>query len=137
MFKPLLIVFLVSAAAAVQASPPAELDAMRHALTRAAAAHDREGMATHMAFPLALDNYGSPPSVTRGAFLGSARYFTVIFGGGDEELLKCIASTPVTLQTDPKAFGGRTWLADCNGNEYFFALRGGGWRLVAYQNINE
>lgn len=134
--KAVALALLVAAAAPVQTPPPA-LEAMRQALGHAAAAHDRAALASLMAFPLALDNYGSPNAVGRAEFARKSRYFTIIFGGGDAGLADCIATAAISMQSDRKAFGGRAWVVDCNGNEYYFGQRDGAWKLVAYQNINE
>lgn len=111
---------------------------MRAALVKAAKAHDKPAMAALIDWPLGVDNYGSPPKLTKARFLKNNDYLAGFFGGGDDaDFLRCIGSGPITQQLDGKEFGGRAWVADCNGNEFFFAQRGGQWRLTAYQNINE
>ncbi len=125
------------ALAAGPLKPPPALDAVRQALARAAAAHDRKGVAALIAFPLTLDNYGSPPTLSEAAFLKNGDYFAILFGGGDPDVLKCIATAPPARQLDGKELGAGAWVADCNGNEFIFAQRNGAWRLTAYQNFNE
>ena len=116
-------------AAAAQAAPvPADLTAMRHGLAKAVAAHDRHAVAGYIAFPLALEVYQLPPKLSRAAFLKNDDERAALF---DASLAGCIGSGPLELQK------AGTYLADCNGNEYVFGKRGGAWRLVAYQNINE
>ena len=124
------------AVAAAPAKPPA-LDATRLALTKAVAAHDWPAVANLTAWPLAVDNYGSPPALAKAKFLKDSRTLSNYFGGGDNDLLHCVATAPLTYQGDKTQFGSGSWLADCNGNEFFFALRGGKPLFTAYQNINE
>ena len=122
--------------AAAPAKPPA-LDAARVALTKAIAAHDWTAVANLTAWPLAIDNYGSSPALTKAQFLKNHRTLSNYFGGGDKDLLHCVATAPLTYQSDKKQFGYASWLADCNGNEFYFGLRGGKALFTAYQNVNE
>ncbi|HXC54381.1 MAG TPA: hypothetical protein VNU97_03735 [Rhizomicrobium sp.] len=128
---------LASAHAAAPAGPPKQIDVARKALAAAVAAHDLHAAAALIAFPLAVDMYRAPPAMTKPAFLAKNFGFTALFGGGDKDLLACIANGALAYQGDKTQFGAGAWFADCNGNEYYFASRGGTWLLTAYQNINE
>ena len=124
-----------SVAAAAQ-KPPPDFEKLRHAFAAAVKAKDIPGIAKLSHFPLAVDVYGSKPQVTEQEFTRDRQYLDSWFFGGDATLAKCLASQAPALQ-DGKGFGAGAWLSDCNGNEYYFAPRGGRWAFVAYQNINE
>ena len=130
------LAFACLAFAAAPAKPPT-LDAARQALVKAIAAHDWNGVAGLTAWPLAVDNYGSPPTLPRAKFQKDPKTLAIFFGGGDKDLLHCVATAPLTYQDDKTQFGFGSWLADCNGNEFYFGLRGGRALFTAYQNINE
>lgn len=130
------LVFACLAFAAAPVKAPA-LDSTRLALTNAIAAHDWTTVANLTAWPLAVDNYGSPPALTKAKFLKDPHTFSNYFGGGDKDLLHCAQTAPLSYQDDKKQFGYGSWLADCNGNEFYFGLRGGKALFTAYQNINE
>ena len=118
-------------------TPPKELDAARKALVAAIMARDVNAAASLSNFPLAVDMYRSPPTLTKKAFLAKETVFIEYFGDGDKGILACIGSGPLAYQGDKTQFGANSWFADCNGNEYYFGLRGGKWLFTAYQNINE
>ena len=124
---------------AVAAAPakPTALDATRLALTKAIAAHDWTAVANLTAWPLAVDNYGSPPALAKTKFLKDHTSLSIYFGDGDKDLLHCVATAPLSYQGDKKQFGFGSWLADCNGNEFYFGLRGGKALFTGYQNVNE
>jgi hypothetical protein len=125
-------------AVAPAAAPPADLAKMRQALSHAVGAHDRGATAALMTFPLSLDQYGSGPILSKADFLKKKDNFGNLFGGGeDPALVQCIASGPLTLQTDKTQYGAGAWVVDCNGNDYYFGRRGGNWLMTGYQNINE
>lgn len=124
------------AIAAAPAKPPA-LDTTRLALTKAVAAHDWNAVANLTAWPLAVDNYGSPPALTKAQFLKDHRKLSNYFGGGDKDLLRCVATAPLAHQGDKTQFGFGSWFADCNGNEFYFGFKDGKTFFTAYQNINE
>ena len=121
---------------AVAAAPPG-LDAARIALTKAIAARDWNGIANLTAWPLAIDMYQAAPRLTQAQYRKDHRKLTILFGDGDKDLLTCVATTPLTRQGDKKSFGYDSWVADCNGNEFYFGLRAGKALFTAYQNINE
>ncbi len=124
------------AIAAAPAKPPV-LDATRQALVKAVAAHDWNGVANLTAWPLVIDMYAAPARLTKAQFLKDPRKLAVLFGDGDKDLLACVAAAPLAYQSNRKEFGYDTWLADCNGNEFYFGLRDGKALFAAYQNINE
>jgi hypothetical protein len=128
--------FALLAIAAAPARPPT-LDAARQALTKAITAHDWTQVGNLTAWPLAVDNYGSPPALTKAQYLKDHRKLTLYLGDGDKDLLHCVATAPLAYQGDKTQFGYGSWLADCNGNEFYFGLKGGKALLTAYQNINE
>ncbi|HEX4303102.1 MAG TPA: hypothetical protein VHZ78_09935 [Rhizomicrobium sp.] len=121
---------------AAPVKPPA-LDVARRTLVKAIAAHDWKAVADLTSFPLAVEVYQTPPRLTKAQFLKDHRKLTIFFGDGDSGLLNCVGMGQLAFQVDQKQFGGRSWFADCNGNEFYFAQRGGKWLFTAYQNINE
>ena len=130
------LVFGCLAVAAAPAKPPA-LGAARKALVKAVAAHDWTAVANLTAWPLAIDNYGSPPAMTKAKFLKDPHTLSIYFGDGDKDLLHCVATAPLSYQGDKTQFGYGSWIADCNGNEFYFGLREEKALFTAYQNVNE
>jgi hypothetical protein len=116
--------------------PPAALEKVRHAFAAAVAARDRIAMAKLSRFPLDVEVYGSGPRLGERDFLRKD-YFGGWFFGGDPQTVKSLATEPFAYQPDKKEFGFGEWYLDCNGNEYYFAARGGQWAFVGYENINE
>ncbi len=133
----LLLTICAGATSSAMAATPPALDATRIALTKAIAARDWNGVASLTAWPLAIDMYEAAPRLTKAQYLKDHRKLTILFGDGDKDLLKCVAAAPLTRQGDRKDFGYDSWFADCNGNEFYFGLRGGKVLFTAYQNINE
>ena len=119
----------------LMAAPAA--DAARVALVKAIASHDWKSVAGLTQFPLAIEMYQAAPALTKPQFLKDPRKLSMLFGDGDKDILACVATAPLAHQGDKKQFGFDSWFADCNGNEYYFGLRGGKWLFTAYQNINE
>ena len=133
----LLLMIGAGATSPAMAAAPSALDAARVTLTKAIAAHDWNGVANLTAWPLAIDMYQAAPRLTQAQYLKDHRKLTILFGDGDKDLLKCVATAPLTRQGNKKDFGYDSWVADCNGNEFYFGLRGGKALFTAYQNINE
>lgn len=77
------------------------------------------------------------PKVSERDFTQDKSYFQGWFFNGDAEVVTCLKTQPFAYQADKKEFGSGLWVLDCNGNEYYFGLRGGTWAFAAYQNINE
>lgn len=123
--------------AAAPAAPPKDLDVARKAFVAAIVKHDAKAIASLTNFPVRVEEYQGPPRITAAQFKKNSAEITGLFGDGAKELLDCVGSGPLTLETDKTQFGAGMWLADCNGNEYFFAQRSGKWLFAAYQNINE
>jgi hypothetical protein len=123
--------------AAAPAAPPRELDVARKAFIAAIVKHDAKAIAALTNFPVLVEEYQVAPRITEAQFKKKSAAITGLFGNGAKELVDCVGSGPLTLQTDRTQFGAGMWLADCNGNEYFFAQHGGKWLFAAYQNINE
>lgn len=137
LIAPLLVLAGTAAAGAAESVPPG-LDAARKALADAAAAKDVKAVARLARFPLIVDVWQEPPKVTAKQF--GQGHLAAYFGDGDSGIVTCIGSGPI-VRNDPKestgeAFG-KSWRADCDGNSYFFAERGGSWRFIGYQNSNE
>lgn len=122
--------------AAAPAKPPT-LDSTRQALVKGMSAHDWNAVANLTAWPLAVDNYGSPPTLAKAQFLKDHHKLAIYFGNGDKDLLHCVATAPLTYQGDKTQFGFGSWLADCNGNEFYFGVKDGKALFTAYQNVNE
>ena len=112
------------------------IGALRTALVRAIVAKDWRTVATLTNWPLAVDAYEAPPKMTKADFLKKPATLYSYFGAGDKDLLKCIA-TGIPVRHYDATFGAGDWLVDCNGNEFYFGLRGGKALFTAYQNINE
>jgi hypothetical protein len=123
--------------AAAPATPPKELDVARKAFVAAIVRHDAKAIAALTNFPVRVEEYQGAPRITEAQFKKSSAAITGLFGDGAKELIDCVGGGPLTLETDKAQFGAGMWVADCNGNEYFFAQRGGKWLFAAYQNINE
>ncbi len=127
---------LSAAAGAAPAKPPAELDSMRKAFAAALAAKDLSAAAKLSSFPLAIVMSGAAPKVTAAQFAKSFANLG-LDDAGDQH---CIAGDPLTFVDAKSASDKRfanSWNADCNGNEYHFAQRGGAWLFIGYENINE
>lgn len=127
------------AAAVASAAPvkPPGLEDARKTFVETLAAKDWSGLANLVSWPLAVDNYGSPPALSKASYLKDRRKLTVLFGDGDKDLLHCVATAPLNYQSNRKEFAFQSWFADCNGNEFYFGQRGGKWLFTAYQNVNE
>jgi hypothetical protein len=122
---------------AAPAKPPTGLDAMRATFVKAIAAKDLKTAFALTAFPLQVEEYQAAPRLTLKQVTADGGKFTTLFGDGDKDLLACVGTGPVVLQTDKTQFAAGQWLADCNGNEFYFSRRDGKWLFTAYQNINE
>lgn len=130
---------LVAASVSAHAAAPApkELGALRATLAKAVGAKDWKAITALTAWPLKIEMYEAPPTVTLAGFNKKHDTLMVLFGNGDKDLLKCVATAPIAIETDKTRFGFGDWVADCNGNEFHFAQRAGKWLFVAYENINE
>ncbi len=126
-----------AAGAAGTAKAPAGLEAARKAFAAAVAARDRKAIVRLSAFPVAVGMYRYAPTIGAKQFLTDKRKFSDLFGAADQSTVRCLATADIARQSDRKQFGFGSWLADCNGNEYFFTLRNGRWLFTGYQNINE
>jgi hypothetical protein len=125
------------AIAGAATAAPANLDVARKAFSAAVAAQDLKRIVALSAFPVAVEMYRYPKSITSAAFLHDRRTFTVLFGPPDAEIVRCIESGELQQQQDRTQFEFGSWFVDCNGNEFHFASRNGQWRFVGYENINE
>jgi hypothetical protein len=122
-------------ASAAPAKPPG-LDAARKAFAATLKAKNWTALADQIAWPLPIDNYGSPPSVAKAAYLKDHTKLTMFFGD-DAATLKCIGGDAATYQGDKTQFGFGSWVVDCNGNEFYFGLKGAKVLFTGYQNVNE
>jgi hypothetical protein len=134
-FLPFSVIGLVSFALA--ASTPPELDAARKALAAAVKAHDLKAIVALSRFPLAFRAYEAPEQVTETEFLTDANQYSGLFFDGDDQLVTCLATGKLEYQSDKPDFPGSPWYIDCDGNEYYFGLIEGQWRLTSYMNVNE
>jgi hypothetical protein len=116
---------------------PAGLNAARQDFALAVQARDLKRIAALANFPLAVEGFGAAPTMTARQFLTDKRTFADLFGPPDAGIVRCIRAEAPQLQDDKGSFGHGFWFVDCNGNEYFFTMRGGKWLFVGYQNINE
>lgn len=125
----------LSLASAAPAKPPG-LDTTRKAFVAVLKAKNWNGLADLIAWPLPIDNYGSPPSVAKAAYLKDHTRLTMFFGD-DDATLKCIGGDAAAYQGDKTQFGFGSWVIDCNGNEFYFGLKGAKVLFTGYQNVNE
>lgn len=121
--------------AAAPAKPPG-LDAARAAFVAGLKAKNWTALADQISWPLPIDNYGSPPKVEKAAYLKDHKKLTMFFGD-DADTMKCIAGGAPSYQGDKTQFGFGSWVVDCNGNEFYFGVKGGKVLFTGYQNINE
>jgi hypothetical protein len=129
---------LISGSQAVGASNvPSGLDAARKDLALAVQARDLKRIVALADFPLAVEGFGAAPTITAQQFLTDKRKFDDLFGPPDAGIVGCIRGEALQRQDDEKSFGHGFWYIDCNGNEFFFTVRGGKWLFVGYENINE
>jgi hypothetical protein len=125
-----------AAFAAAPAKPPG-LDAARKAFVTALKAKNWTGLAVQISWPLKIENYGSPPSVAKAAYLKDHTKLTMFFGADDPATLKCIGGDAANYQGDKTQFGFGSWVVDCNGNEFYFGVVGQKVLFTGYQNVNE
>jgi hypothetical protein len=133
---PLFGALLFTAAQAAAPVSPAGLDTARKAFSAALAKKDLNAAAKLSSFPLAIVVYQMPPKVTAAQFAKAIPDL----GLDDAGVQHCIYNDPLTLIDAKSASDKRfanSWNADCNGNEYHFAQRGGAWMFIGYENINE
>ena len=107
-----IFVALLLAAATLNGKPPADLEIVRKAFAAAIAKHDRAAMADMTIFPLAVENYGGPPTLEKSAFLRDKDYFSGFFYDGDQQVVDCIGKSVLQFQPDKKQFGTGWWYAD-------------------------
>jgi hypothetical protein len=125
--------------AATPATPPkpAGLDAARAAFVASLKAKNWTALADQISWPLKIENYGSPPSVAKAAYLKDHTKLTMFFGSDDPATLKCIGTAAATYQGDKTQFGFGQWNVDCDGNEFYFGAKDGKVLFTGYQNVNE
>jgi hypothetical protein len=109
-------------------APPRDLVEMRSAFAAAAAAKNVAALQALSRFPLGNDVYSEPKSISRAAFAKHAVFY--------KEMADCIKTAPLERDVHAKA-GTGSWLLNCNGNVFYFALDKGRWVHSEYQNINE
>ncbi|MDR4308509.1 hypothetical protein IHQ68_17965 [Chelatococcus sambhunathii] len=135
-----LALFLAATAAqGAELKAPEGLSVARKALAEAVEKKDVKAFSAMSRFPLVIDVYQMAPKIAAKRF-GKAD-IDLMFGGGDEGVLKCLRGGAVA-KNDPKADDtarrfGVSWYADCDGNNYFFAEKDGRWSFIGYQNVNE
>jgi hypothetical protein len=131
--------FCALSLAATQAAPvkaPADLDTMRKGFVAALTAKNYDAAAKLSGFPLAIVVFQMGPKMSAPQF----RKSIPTLGLDDAGVQHCIANDPLTFVDAKSASDKRfanSWNADCNGNEYHFAQRGGAWLFIGYENINE
>jgi hypothetical protein len=133
------LLFTATALEAAEPKAPEGLSAARNALADAVVRKDAKAFAAMSRFPLTIDVYQMASKISAKQF--DADDINLMFGGGDEGVLACVRSGPIS-KNDPKADQtarrfGASWSADCDGNNYFFAEKDGQWRFIGYQNVNE
>jgi hypothetical protein len=129
--------FLAAGATCASAAPPAGLQAVRTSFAAAVAARDLKRVVALSDFPVSIEMTGAPPKLSARQFLTDKRNFDNLFGPPDAGLVHCIGTAAAQRQDDAKSFGHGLWFVDCNGNEFYFALRRGHWVFAGYENINE
>jgi len=126
---------MTTAAFAADPPKPAGLDAARKAFVAVVKAKDWKGLGEMVSWPMPVEAYETPPKVEKAAYLKDHTKFTMFLG--DDAVLKCIGGDKAEYQGDKSQFGFGSWVIDCNGNEYFFGVKGGKVLFTGYQNINE
>src|SRR5215469_3413205 len=111
---------LASGAVVAAGAPPAGLATARADFATAVASRNTKQIVALSDFPLAVEMYGAPPTMTAKDFLAHKQMFDNLFGPPDAGIVQCIRSAAAELQSDAKSFGHGNWIVDCNGNEYFF-----------------
>ncbi len=119
---------LIAGAALAATAPPADLQAARAKLAKAAAAGDVAQAMGLTQFPLESHVFGGPARVSRSAF---PSYFKA---NGFQPLSTCVGSQPMTRDAKSKS---QTWTVDCDGSLFRFSKVGEDWRLTGFENVNE
>ena len=109
-------------------APPQDLVQMRSGFAAAVAAKNIAALEALIRFPLENDVYGEPKSISRAAFAKHAISYW--------QMADCIKTAPLEHDVHEKP-GTKSWLLNCNGNVFYFALDKGRWVHSEYQNINE
>lgn len=118
-------------------APPPELEAARKALAAAVKAQDRKAIVALSRFPLAFSGYEMPDQIAEADFLTDKDLFNGLFFEGDDQIVACLATTPLDYQEETPDFPGSPWVIGCDGNLYYFGEVGGTWRFTSYMNVNE
>lgn len=129
-----LAALVATAAFAADPPKPAGLDAARKTFVATVKAKDWVKLADQVNWPLKVDNYGSPPTLAKAAYLKDHKKLSIWL---DDSLLGCIGGSAAAYQGDKTQFGFGNWIVDCNGNEFLFGVVGGKVLFTAYQNVNE
>lgn len=125
------------ALAAATPTPPPELEAARKALAAAVKAQDRKAIVALSRFPLAFSGYEMPEQIAEADFLSDPDLFSGLFFQGDDQIVACLATTPLEYQEENQDFPDSPWMIGCDGNLYYFGLVGDAWRFTSYMNVNE
>ena len=126
-----LVLALVLASFAAEAAEPDP--ALKAFLTKFAIMAERgavDAMVKVTRFPLKNRVYQEPDRINATGF---ERHFKL---NRFDELASCLKATP------PRRAEGRdsdlgAWEVDCDGNIFYFAQEGGGWRFTGFENANE
>ena len=120
----------LTAFAAEAAGPDPALGAFLAKFADMAARGATDSMARVTRFPLRNRVHQQPDRVSAAGF---KHHFMI---NGFRELAACLKST------SPQRVAGRNveageWEVDCDGNVFYFAQEGGGWRFSGFENVNE
>ena len=110
-------------------SAPEELVKARAAFAAAVAANNEKAAADLSVFPLINRVYQEKPTLQRAEF---GNLFGIY-----RQLGKCLKTDRLEPEKNSQDKSRGTWLVNCGGNFVLFGLRGGHWRHVGYENVNE
>lgn len=116
--------------AAFAAEPDAALKTFLAKFADMAAHGASDAMAGLTRFPLRNRVYREPERIGAAGF---GHYFA---RNGFRDLAACLKTTPPQAAARRDAELG-SWQVDCNGNIFYFAKDGVGWRFTGFENVNE
>jgi hypothetical protein len=120
----------VLAPVAQAAWPDSALKAFLAKFADMAAHGAADSMAKVTRFPLRNRVYQAPERISAAGF---KHHFEL---NRFRELAGCLKSTPPRRADSGSADLGE-WIVECDGNNFYFAQDGGGWRFSGFENVNE
>jgi hypothetical protein len=106
-----------------KAGVPPELKKMLDQFSEALTANNKAKASELSSFPLKNAVYGAKQTKSRKEFESSLKESTAGFCYGEK--------------MPEKDTNGKDWALECDGNVFYFGQRGGKWKYLGYENINE